>query len=437
MTDVINIELGDPDEIAQLDPQTAPDKSRAYGSYILYVLAVTVATWALGLLDLQHRTVHSITLSDGFPGIAENWKIRGEEKNTAITNNHITVNRQIDAQSYILRLVDLPENWQQMETTANSNAENSTSVDPQDNSIQKTTDGVLDFDSFGKAIKKIERKTIELLRPSNQQPLLRVWANTQTVRASLHNVEKPASLMIWFLEDPEGKPVLFNSVKKYNEMAEDEPSQVESILEIPSQSKAFYIALQNRDGDGEYRVSDVKLDLVNTTAYFWLVVSFLGLLWTIMVIIGLVWFVKHSHPAASVAICLFIGAIILGVLLPESINQGILSDLTTGVQRLMGEKFSIGQSLLFKIGHLVLFFLLTITLFLSNVTRFLSTKSLVTLIVLFAIASEGLQLHLFDRTTRLTDFFIDLVGVVLAIFLCLLIQSVLRKNKPSSIVDVT
>ena len=77
---------------------------------------------------------------------------------------------------------------------------------------------------------------------------------------------------------------------------------------------------------------------------------------------------------------------------------------------------------LFKLGHLILFFL--IALYFFSVRRYfnVSNTTILYMLLLLAVASEGLQLHLQDRGASVTDIAFDWSGIVLGWFVCIFAQ---------------
>lgn len=58
------------------------------------------------------------------------------------------------------------------------------------------------------------------------------------------------------------------------------------------------------------------------------------------------------------------------------------------------------------------------------------------LVIMFAVATEGLQLYLLDRTTRISDLLIDFSAIVFGAILAMIILAVettsSRKTKPTT-----
>jgi len=121
--------------------------------------------------------------------------------------------------------------------------------------------------------------------------------------------------------------------------------------------------------------------------------------------------------------------------MPETISTGTVKPIYASLRNLSGLT---GDGLLeyaFKIGHFIFFFLSTFILLLYRKKLQLPVWEVFFLVILFAIATEGLQLYLSDRSTRITDLVIDfsaiVVGAILATIILALKTLSSRKPKPT------
>jgi VanZ family protein len=87
---------------------------------------------------------------------------------------------------------------------------------------------------------------------------------------------------------------------------------------------------------------------------------------------------------------------------------------------------------LYKVGHFLFFCLIAIVLVRNARALPISPAQLILLLLLLAVASEGMQLHLFNRTTRLSDLGIDAGGILLGSLLASVFKAKRRTRRSRS-----
>ena len=151
-----------------------------------------------------------------------------------------------------------------------------------------------------------------------------------------------------------------------------------------------------------------------------------------MIVIAIVWLVRRSTRQLGIITGALIVLTVVGILLPESVsNQQVLP-----LYRRLASALSFGNTepleVIFKTGHFLFFFGVTLCLLLGRSTLRLSSTMIIGFMMVFAIATEGLQLFLFNRSTRLFDLGVDIAGVMLALIVASIIFAIRNPSTSSS-----
>ncbi|MEE9321742.1 MAG: VanZ family protein [Granulosicoccus sp.] len=329
--------------------------------FLALMLVATGFTWALGLSDMHYDSEGGIAFQNGFPGEQNLWLRHGEPANIHIDNSGVLLSRDVDAKSYAKWLIDLPSR------TGNA----------------------------------------ELAKR------LRITGKLQTIEQDQSD-NSSASLMIWYLETPDAKPMLYQTVAVPDNSKAGIELDIETILSIPESASAAFLAFINRQSTGRYLLSDVQIDLVTTNArYKQLIVALVGL-WLLLLGALLLWYWHRVGPWFGLTLLAVLASIVTGVLLPESFTTGPMASIWAKMTSALPGDSEQLLKITFKAGHFLFFFLAALLLLAKRISLGVNGLTIVVFFILLAVATEGMQLHLYNRSTRLTDLAIDLSGVLLA-----------------------
>lgn len=366
--------------------ESEQESVRAKGSeksviiYVLVLLLATLTTWALGLINIDSEKTIPIGFEQGFPGNVDSWGRKGDWEAMAFSDDAIFIQRKNEQQSAAFRTFELP-----------------------------------DFDNIDQYRLQVEgiveNQTIEL--------------NTQ-----ITPLENPmGALMVWIHGSDE-------EIIQYRTIQDLDPAvshhEAKRSVSLPENAEAVSITMATRGSVAGYLLLNASMQLVKENSAGSYIKIFLGIMWAILLLIALIWIVKRTTVffALSVFItCLIIG---VGIVLPDSISSRLilpiqlkLSNYTSGFDQNLMEP-------LFKSGHFFFFLIVALVLFLKRHALGISAVLLFVLLLLVAIATEGVQLQLYDRTTRFTDFIIDLSGIAVGASFATLF----RLWKPESITTI-
>lgn len=338
--------------------------------FIFFLIALTVITWITGASVIQYQIESELAFESGFPGDANLWHFSGDTTNTSHTADSIVIKRVTNNESYATRKFDLP---------------------------------------------KINREKDKSL-------LVRGRINTLKI-APPQNIARAAAYMIWFHDD-QNKTIRYITVQSLNGDAQSYDAR--RIVKIPEKSESFSIVLMNRDSKGEYELTSSNVSLISNTTLYNLVSPLVFISWIIAFAASAKWFFANIGYKSSLLAVSILAITIAGILLPESISQAYLVPAYKKVTSALHPTEKNTIIFYYKLWHFIVFFL--IALFLSMKREKLDVTLVFIFIVLtiFAIGTEGLQLHLYHRSSRLSDIFIDISGVLLGTSLAYL-YGLLRK----------
>jgi len=356
--------LRNPDRHHLNTPNSEPASARITAQivgFLSLMLLATGFTWALGLSGLHYDSDGEIAFQNGFPGDHGLWLRHGEPANIQIDDSGVLLSRDIDAKSYAKRLIELP---------ARNNS-------------------------------------------ADLAKRLRVTGKLKTIEQDQRR-EGPASLMIWYMENPDSDPFLYQTVARPDDTGVGTEVDVEAILSIPENAKVAFLAFINRKSTGRYLLTDAAVDLVTTNPRYQLLVTALAGFWLLLLIALLFWYWRHAGSALGLALLAVIASIVVGVLLPESFTSGPMASVWAKLTSHLPGDSDLLLKITFKTGHFLFFFFAALLLLAKRKTLGVSGLVVFVFFILLAVATEGMQLHLYNRSTRLTDLAIDLSGVLLA-----------------------
>ncbi|MDB4224441.1 VanZ family protein [Granulosicoccus sp.] len=339
--------------------------NRSHSNRVLVFLAafitLTACTWVIGLLDIQYKSETALAFNSGFPGDSKQWNLAGDSTKITLTSSSVKIDSVSEKYSYAMRRFALPP-----------------------------TEELLD-------------------RP------IRVRGDIRTLKqASGIKTDDAAAYMIWF-QDENGDTIQYTTVQNFS--GDFHEYRAERIVSVPSTARSFTIVLINRDSEGAFELTDADVTLVKTTLLYQVISPAMFLLWMLLVLIAIAWLVIHGGFKIGIAVGFFLILTLVGILIPESVStQYILP-----AYKKLANTLSLGHTeplgVFYKVGHFLFFFSVSLTLILKRKKLQLSVWIILVLMLIFAVATEGLQLHFYNRSTRLFDIGIDLSGVALAVLI--------------------
>lgn len=343
---------------------------RGFDLWLAALVAVTAAVWALGLVGDRYDAGPPLAFADGFPGAVDGWVRNIEDPGLVVDANGVELLGTVPGERYAKRAIPLP-----------APAE----------------------------------------RPSGG--LLRVRARTETLAAPADDVpwQRPL-VMIWVVDDAaDDGPIDFRTVA-------DVPGRLgthfgERVIQIPPEADSLWLTFQGRDSGGSYRLSGASLELVAPNPGRLTLLAGVAAVAALLGLAALVRLVRRGGRWVAIALVVVFAGTLVGILVPESISTGLLRHRLGDVAFSLPKIGRVEFRDLYKVGHFGFFLAGALVAFAARGRLGLSRTRLGLLFATLAVATEGVQLHLFDRTTRGSDVLVDLAGVALA---ALLVETALR-----------
>ena len=325
---------------------------------MLAMVLATVFTWGTGMIDFGYDEGQVIGFADGFPGAAATWQTGGDPGSVTVSAGQVRIARTGDQRAYAARRFALPPGLAQ--------------------------DG-------------------SLLRVSGRVTTLR--------KAGPQEPENIAALMLWFLDSAQ-QPFDYLTVRSLHGT---EPCyEGARVVDVPDDAHHLVIAMLTRDSDGHFALTEASARQIATTSRFELVQGILLGSWGLLLLTAGYWVLWRIRWWTAALLLTLLAATFVGVLLPESATTGVLQPLYRRAAAVVSVSSDRPLAVLFKLGHFGFFLAVTLVLLIVRSGIELRTITILQFMVLLALATEGLQLHLFNRTTRLSDIGIDLLGIALA-----------------------
>ena len=321
------------------------------------IALLTSVTWYLGGVDWKYLDHGSLAFSDAFPGPAEDWQNHGDETNIVIAEEGVRLSRTTDNPSYA----------------------------------------------------KYPVKSLDI--PNNKTGQIRVTASVKVETEDSIEEGAGAALMSWFMDSSEESVLEYRTVIPLRVAIDKSVISSQRILAIPEGSPFFYLAFINRESNGSYLLTDAALEMVSESISYLFAVGSLFLCWLLVIIVLVFTLWKKSSKLHASILLVTILIIVLGVTWPERVDGW----LSLNVDRWAVTDNS--WDWIYKFGHFALFFAISLHLLCYRIRLGLARWYCFCVLGLFAIATEGMQLHFIQRTTRWTDILIDVAGICAAVIL--------------------
>ena len=360
---------------ATVEAGPATGVTPAVHRFVIAASLLTALTWLFGLIDLPRESAGELLASAAFPGEPSGWELRGERRNLAVGAEGVTLVRLAPGRSRALREADLPPAARE-----------------------------------GRA------------------RLLRVGARIETLEPTTSAHERAPPVLAVRLHDARGETVGHRAIIRGT--AARGTRVAERLVPLPPEARRYTLIFTSRDdvADGTFRLADVRVELIVPTPLRAVLNVLLVLGWTALFAAAAVWLARRVGTFTLLALCSTLAAIVIGVLLPEVVTGGPLERLRESVAALLPATEELRLVHAFKLGHFATFFLAALLLLARAPRLGLPRPLLAALLTLLAVASEGMQLHLFNRTTRVADLAIDVAGIAAAALLVALWVTLVRRR---------
>lgn len=340
------------------------------------MVALTLATWLAGTQLEQYQVRDVIAFENGFS--TEGWFTRGDPRNVDITEAAIVMRRNINAKSFALYPVALDDQ---------------------------------------------ER------HENRGQLTLRTSLNVETLTSpGIEDGTEAARIMLFMHEDLEqealGAHTLFVLAN------ETEETSFSKIVALDERTQGVQFVMINGDTDGEFAVDDARIEVVSTQKTFqWAALSLLGA-WLLLGVLVFVLFAQRMGLARTLMVAIPLGAIAIGVATPELSHTTATGAWTSWLDSQTLEFIDFAQ--VFKLGHLAFFALAALALTMLRHRAQVTAIGVMVTLTILALASEGAQLFLLQRTPRLADLGLDLAGVAVGAAIGVAVSAVLGRVKRES-----
>lgn len=349
--------------------------------FLYGVFAATVITWVVSQNITQYEQNGPVAFQNGFPGDLEQWSRKGGWENILFEQDGIKLHRNVDKASYAVRTFALA---------------------PSNNRIHQKLD------------------VSALIKTTTKKP------STDTSNG--------AAVTVW-LQDDSDKVVKYVLVGRLNGLWNQ--YEVARVIDLTENITRFSFVFYNKQSSAEFALVDASVSLVTEVPAYRNARIAIFFLWSIFLLIALYYLFTHASKTMFGVITAVIVLTFAGVLLPETIRSGAVKPVYDTLHNLIGladDPNNLGLKYAYKIGHFVFFFLSTLILLLYRKPLELLAWEIFLLVTLFAIATEGLQLYLLDRSTSIFDLIIDfsaiVIGAILAVSI-VTIKAILSKKSKS------
>ncbi len=329
--------------------------------FMLGLMLATGFTWVTGLAGVEYDEGPILGFAHTFPGPAADWDTSTELGSVTITKSRLIIERKNAARAFAIRTFRL-------------------------------TDDV----RAGGGLLRVSGKVDTLRKPNYEEP------------------DNIAAMLLWFVD---GNGRAFNYLTVHALHGTQARYSGSRIVKAPDNARRIAVAMLTRDSDGKFALTDATVQQIATPLSARLVDLALAIIWGTLIVLAGLWMKRHASVKVSGMLLGLVVVTFIGVLMPETARMSILQPAYHWLASMLSVSGDRPLALSFKIGHFMVFFLVALTLLSNKAALGMRTWLVLSCMLLLGIATEGLQLHLFDRTTRLSDLYIDMAGVGLALLL--------------------
>ena len=333
-------------------------RHRNINVFILVLAVCTLATWAVGLSNLKYKSESTVAFHNGFPGDINQWESAGDWSSVDIGEEKITVHREADKRGFAKRRFVLPDD------------------------------------------------------PSRADQRLRIRGVIQTNKRIINSADvRGAAYMLW-LEDADGEILKYTTIS--NLTGNQLLYRAERILNIPDTVTAINVVMNTRESQSSFSLLDASVDMVSITPLYLLLVVMLSASWLLVAAVAAKWLLTHAPPRTALLAGLLGAGIIVGVMLPETFKFPLIDPLFQQLTLWIPLDGTESGKFTYKLGHFLFFFLTSLVLMLKTSSMPITRLQIVCIMVMMAVATEGMQLHLLNRSTQAFDIGVDAGGILLA-----------------------
>jgi len=337
---------------------------------ILVFLVVTVATWTFGLIDAPRAVIGDPLVSTGFGDVPKGWSADGESANVSVDGRGVILGRAAAGRS-------------------------------------------------------LARRTV--LLPPGRDRRLRVRAAVETLVPPPFEPNSARALLTTRFSNEAGELVGARALAEASRLRGVVERDI--VFDVPDEARALDIVFTNRNAEtrGRFRLSRIVVESVGPATKRNVLNALMVLSWLALLAVTGVTLLRRTGPRVASAVAMAFTFVAVGVMLPESATGGLATIRDAVVARVPALEH-IALLEVFKVGHFLVFFLLGMLMFRFRGRLGMTRMHVIGLLLLLALASEGAQLYLDNRTPRPTDLLIDGAGILLA---ALLFGNRQRRRLPS------
>ncbi|MDH5644375.1 MAG: VanZ family protein [Candidatus Heimdallarchaeota archaeon] len=260
--------------------------------------------------------------------------------------------------------------------------------------------------------------------------LLRLSLDAKTKNVVLADKHWKSARVVLIMYDKGNRPMYHFPHVLFSLHGENNWERYEKIFRINKNTEEVMIAAQLINVSGEMWVRNIRLESVKEKEIFIIYKISLALLWVLVILWIVASLIKHIVFSMTGFLTMFIIiCIAVAVLLPQSIISVISMEISSDniVAGLAEKYFEPAITLikqanttqevtfsLYKFGHFCMFFILTFLLDLEKKFK-ITTIRLFCYTSILALGTEVLQLFSDGRTAQLSDFIIDISGIITAL----------------------
>jgi len=342
--------------------------------FLIALVIATGLTWWIGLANTQYQNVSELAFVDGFPGDPANW-ISSTSGDVTFNQRSIEIGPYLNGPSHTWQIVALPSS---LKTDLVRTKALFTVVEPDQS------------------------------RPANRR----------------------ASYMLSFA-DTNGNILRYQTIQ----LAQRSRGtiDIDRVVKMPDGTSQLYVAIIGKESIGSVRLADVQLHMVRLHPVYPVLATGLILFWSVILLWAGYHLARSLGVFTSVGLATLCALMALGITMSTSWSEAWIRPLVVAVAGLFVDSPNPKAPLvgLYKFGHVGIFFFFT--LLLLHVRRRLAVSSGYVLLVtlMLAIATEGVQLHFYERSSQLIDLAFDCAGIVLAAVIYFLLAALVNlANNP-------
>jgi len=348
---------------------------------IYSVLALCI--FASGSADFQYFPVKDLTTNDWFPGPTSSWQARGPIENVIVGTDYIEMDSNRNDVAGVRKTINLPNTH-----------------------IDKILVQVI-----------ISGRTLHHERVINPQD--------KNALGHPEDVEKP-NLIVLQMHDTNGIRLKTAWIGQVSGHAE--PFTFYRILSLPANTRQLKLGILLRASNTKFFVESAKVNLVKRRNISIIISVFLVI--ALITISGFYLYRLVNVVGYKIILlwsCLLSGSLISLIIPVKSLLDSFESLVTKVFSQRITE--TILMNALSPFAHVFIFVLLSCICFTQCMKASIPCIYPLAFLLLIALATEGLQLHLLNRSASLADIFYNGLGIGIALIFSLLFSSAASRSR--------